>query len=185
MAVGAVAVRMQVGIRENAHSRAWTGRKCSGARDSFVAGERLDSVGDGPQRTAAAIVEDKRPFAAGAVIDVSPRLEKAGEFVERFYREQVRKCIFSAQFHRSYSLRRLSPTGVTAPRVPMQETPIYQGFLQFSDTYISICIVPFNADFIEMQWRSPWNLTIPPRGTGDHFIACETPPWVSHFLGQG
>jgi hypothetical protein len=67
----------------------------------------------------------------------------------------------------------------------MQETPIYQGFLQFSDTYISICIVPFNADFIEMQWRSPWNLTIPPRGTGDHFIACETPPWVSHFLGQG
>jgi hypothetical protein len=44
----------------------------------------------------------------------------------------------------------------------MQETPIYQGFLHLFGTYISICIVPFSADFIEMQWHLPPCLAEPP-----------------------
>jgi hypothetical protein len=151
MAVGAVTERMLLRIGENAHSRAWTGRKCGRARDRFVAGEPLDSVGDCPQRAAAPIVQHERPLTTHAVVDVSPRLEKTGEFVEHFDREQVWKCFLRARFHRNDRPPSALPTGVTAPRVPMPETPIYQGFLRVFDTYISICIVPFSADFIEMQ----------------------------------
>ncbi len=147
VALRSVAIQAQVRVHDNVHRGAWTGRKCSGARDHFVACERLDSVGDRPQRAAASIVQDERPLTARAVIDISPRLEKAGKFVEHFYREQVWKCCFRALFHRTASLRRLTTDSSISTARANAGNADHQGFLHLFGTYISKCIVPFRCRF--------------------------------------
>ena len=72
-------------LRNNAHRRARARREGLGARDNFLAGERLAVLGDWPQRTAAAVVHHERPLTSRAVIKISLWLEETGQFVEHFY----------------------------------------------------------------------------------------------------
>jgi hypothetical protein len=80
-----ISVQANVRLRHNAHGRARARREGLGARDNFIAGERLAVLGDWPQRTAAAVVHHERPLTSRAVIKISLWLEETGQFVEHFY----------------------------------------------------------------------------------------------------
>lgn len=80
-----ISVQANMCLGDNAHGRARARRKRLGARDNFLAGERLAVLGDWPQRTAAAVVHHERPLTSRAVIKISLWLEETGQFVEHFY----------------------------------------------------------------------------------------------------
>ena len=82
-----ISVQTSVSFRNNAHCGARARRECLGASDDFVTRERRTVLRNRPKRTAAPVVNDDRPLAAHAMIEVSARLEEPGKFVEHFYRK--------------------------------------------------------------------------------------------------
>ena len=92
-------VQVQMRLCHSAHGRTRAGRKCRSACDDLVARERRAFLSYRPQRAAPPVVDDERPFAAHAMIQVSMRLEETGKFVEHFYREQVRRLHLQRLVH--------------------------------------------------------------------------------------
>lgn len=87
VAVRSVYVRVR--LRQPVHRRAWAKRKGRGARDGLVMRERSAMLVDRSQHTAAAVVDDERPFAARAVIEVPMCPEQPGELIEHLDRKYV------------------------------------------------------------------------------------------------
>lgn len=86
-AARSVYVRMR--LRQPVHRRAWAERECRGACDGLVVSERLAFVVDRSQHTAAPVVDDERPFATRAVIQVPMRPEQPGELIQHLDRKHV------------------------------------------------------------------------------------------------